>query len=153
MSYFYILFCITLLLLSKYTFKVRLLLLSIILYLCYITFSKIFNVEEYIFITTVFIISVSFTLFDVNKRFFSIIEIISITIFKITELLLLLYPSTYISFIGDYYFYLDDAFISTLLFVIFSKEVGYHPFKMDKINLRKYILTAVISYLTLIFII
>lgn len=152
MSYFYILFCITLLLLSKYALKIRLLLLSIISYVGYVNFSGFYNVEEYITVSVLFMIIINNILFDSKEKLKSISEILSINIFKIIDIILLLYPTTYLILLQDYYFYLDDLFISSLLFVIFSREVGYHPFKMDKSNLRKYILTAVVSYLTLIFI-
>lgn len=153
MSYFYILFCITLLLLSKYTLKIRLLLLSVIGYVRYINFSDFFNVEEYLLISFIFIITINSLLFDRYEKLKSISEILSISMFKVLEVVLLIYPMMYLEILKDYYFYLDDLFISSLLFVLFSREVGYHPLRMDKQNLRKYILTAVISYLTVIFLI
>lgn len=152
MSYFYILFCITLLLLSKYTLKLKLILVSIIGYICYINFSVLFSVEEYVIFSTLFIIVIANCFYNKTQPIISIIEILSIIVFKILELLLIVYPTNYISNIGKFYIYLDDVFISSILFVLFSREVGYHPFKIDKNNLRKYILTTIISYLTLVFI-
>lgn len=82
----------------------------------------------------------------------SSIEVFSVITFKILELLLIIFPSTFSNLIISIYFKLDGFFVGGILFILFSREVGYNPLKLNRPNLKKHILTFIISYLTIIFI-
>lgn len=138
---------------TKQNYKLKLVLLAIILYVSVVSFAKMYNVEEYVLYSSTFVVFLSIILFDKFKPFLSLIEILSIVIFKVIEILTIIRPDTVVDYFVAYYFYLDDIFLSSILFIIFSREVGYHPFKMDANNLRKYILTFIVSYLTIVFIV
>lgn len=151
MSYFYIIFIITLLIFTKYNFKVKTFLLSIIAYILILS-NTFFNVEFYILSGTTLSLMFTYIFYEKKSPVQSIIEISTTLIFKVVEFTLIIYPETYIHFIKDFYFHLDGMFIGSILFILFSREVGYHPFKMDMENLRKYVLVTIVSYLTIIFI-
>ena len=151
MSYFYLIYIITLLILTKYNLRVKIFLISIISYLLFID-NVYFNVEFYILAGTSISFIFTYCFYDKSKPVQSCVEILTTLLFKVIELTLIIFPTTYITYFHNFYFYLDDMFIVSLLFILFSREVGYHPFKMDKENLRKYVLVTTISYLTLIFI-
>lgn len=151
MSYFYLIYIITLLILTKYNLRIKFFLVSIISYVLFMD-NVYFNVEFYILTGTALSLVFIYCFYDKSKPVQSCVEISTTLLFKVIELVLIIFPTTYISYLHNFYFYLDDMFIVSLLFILFSREVGYHPFNMDKENLRKYILVTTISYLTVIFI-
>lgn len=150
MIYFYVLFSLCLLLLSEYSFRIKSLLLLIITYLLFVNFYSYYNLSDYLVSSAILIVITTTALFKKDNLFIFVFEIIPLLSLKLIEICLVLYPQTYIDLIGKYYLYLDDFYISTTLFIIFSREVGYNPFKMNEDNLRKYILTAIISYITIL---
>ncbi|AOQ26879.1 hypothetical protein [Vibrio phage S4-7] len=159
--YIFIVFSFCLLIFGKHRFQYVLLLLSIITYQVVFIVEPYgyIQVEHYLYGTGVLTVTTAFFIYDWVKwkndegfDYMWVVEILPLVALRLIETLFLFNPERfYLEIIGaENYLLLDHYFIGGVLFVLFCREVGYNPFTYKFENLRKYILSILVSYIFLV---
>lgn len=154
----YVVFSCCLLLFGKHRFQHIVLLVSIITYqlIFVVNPSDNISVEDYLYGTGILTLTCVFFIYDwvkwKNDEGFDykwLFEMVPLVGLRLIETLFLFNPEKfYFEVIGvNTYLLLDHYFIGGVLFILFCREVGYNPFTYKFENLRKYILSMIVSYI------